>query len=309
MIPELEAREGWEKLVNALPEPDTLYGDEPLLGYVSIMANELCPVFTDYGLYNPDWGVDLFAGRYLNGDIDTTTSEEKYEDAIELLATLEGFEIDKDKFWYLILFLKDFVDQAEILGQESMTINEKLVSLKDALLDEKAKVNIEAKGKVDYNDALILQFLSYAIDKTLPEINQSDFYNRLKEYATGETPKISIVGNDIFHIIPKTEKKPIAMVYKQYLFNKYMMIFLNRFKQGKKRYTKINGIPTGISYDKTLLISRILYVIDYTSKENDHRFYEEWDDDGENKLNTLKNILRRYQDLDLKVDHGLYTFF
>ena len=87
------------------------------------------------------------------------------------------------------------------------------------------------------------------------------------------------------------------------------MVFLEGYKQGKKKSIKINGIPMGISYDKTLLISRILYVIGYTSKADDTRFYEEWDDEQENKLNTLKNILRRYQNLDLQTSHGLYTLY
>ena len=31
MIPELPKLEGWERLIDALPEPDTLYYEDPLL--------------------------------------------------------------------------------------------------------------------------------------------------------------------------------------------------------------------------------------------------------------------------------------
>ena len=285
MIPELPKIERWEEL-NGLLSADVIYDREPLLGYVLEMVNILCPYFPESGMANPDAGVDVFAYTYLNGNIDTSFKA-KYENAIELLATLDGFGIDRDKFWYLILFIKDFVDSTRIYGLESLTIKEKLKKLKDDLLDENAKVSIEAKGKIDYNDPLLFSFLSKAIEKALPDIEDSIGYN----------------------IIPDDDNKPIAMVYKQYLFHKYMMVFLEGYKQGKKKSIKINGIPMGISYDKTLLISRILYVIGYTSKADDTRFYEEWDDEQENKLNTLKNILRRYQNLDLQTSHGLYTLY
>ena len=303
MIPELPKLEGWERLIDSLPEPDTLYYEEPLLSYVRQMASRLCPVLDiETGLYNPDWGADVFASRYLSGKIDTSFKE-KYEESRDLLETLRGFGIDKDKFWYLILFIKDFVDVAKLCDEANLTARQKLCRLKEALLSKESKLNIEAKGKVDYNDQLVLQFLSYAIEKALPELNDLAFYNKLVEYTTGKAPKISVMEH-MFDIVPQPENKPLKITQKQYLFHKFMMSFLKDYKKGS---LKVYDKNITIYYDKTLLISRVIYVIGYTDKPNDTRFYDLWNESCTKQNNALKNNLRRCE--DIQTDHSIYTFF
>jgi hypothetical protein len=69
---------------------------------------------------------------------------------------------------------------------------------------------------------------------------------------------------------------------------------------------KINGHQVGISYDKMLLISRALYIIGYTKIPDDRRFYDEYNEEGTKKNETLKNILRRYKEVTIKTSNIHY---
>lgn len=86
----------------------------------------------------PSAAPDVFAYRYFNGKIDTSFKE-IYEQADELLATLEGFGIDKDAFWYFILYIKDFVDGTINGAALSNTPKEDLAEIRDAFKDIPAK--------------------------------------------------------------------------------------------------------------------------------------------------------------------------
>ena len=88
---------------------------------------------------------DVFAFRYLEGKIDVSFME-RYEASVELLATLEGYGIDKDAFWYLLCFVKDYVD-GQIYGAPlANTAGENLKEIIDRLLLPDAKIEIKVPG-------------------------------------------------------------------------------------------------------------------------------------------------------------------
>ena len=313
MIPELPRLEGWERLVAdengyfPLPDVNTIYYDEPLLKYVHSMAAKLIPGINPFTMVDSDSIVDCFVGRYFSGVIDISFQEE-YENSIDLLETLKGYGIDIDAFWYLIVFLKDYIDDAMRVTDDMRTTREKLKILAKALLDEESSIRIEAKGKIDYDERLLYQFLSYAIHHTLPEMDKEGFYDKIHQYATGE-PSVLKYYNP-FDFVPQ-KMKPLVLTHKQCLMHQYLTLFLKDFKRGTKTSFKLWGEIGGrgryydaqIHYDKTLLVSRVLYIIGYTATPKDKKFYESTK--GKNGNGPLKNILTgKDKYLGLAIVHG-----
>ena len=313
MIPELPRLEGWERLVAdengcfPLPDVNTIYHDEPLLKYVRQMAAKLIPGINPFSMVDYMSIVDCFVGRYFSGEIDISFQDE-YEHSIDLLETLKGYGIDTDAFWYLILFLKDYIDDAMRITEDMLTMREKLIKLEHALLDEDSGVKIEAKGKIDYDEELLYQFLSYAIHHTLPEMDNDDFYDKFHLYATGKPSGLKYVNP--FDFQPQ-KQKPLVLIHKQCLMHQYLTTFLKDFKRGTKTSFKLwyelggrgRYIDQQIHYDKTLLVSRVLYIIGYTATPKDEKFYESTK--GKNGNGPLKNILTgKDKYLGLPIVHG-----
>lgn len=309
MIPELPRLDGWERLVAdengyfPLPDVNTIYHDEPLLKYVHRMAATLIPGMNPHTMVDSTSIVDCFVGRYFSEVLDTSFQNE-YEENIDLLETLKGYGIDTDAFWYLILFLKDYLDDA--MRDDRCSTREKLKNLAKALLDDESSIKIEAKGKIDYDEKLLYQFLSYAIHRTLPEMDKEEFYDKFHQYATGKASKLKHVNP--FDLLPQ-KQKPLVLIHKQCLMHQYLTTFLKDFKKGNKTSFKLwweahsKYQYVQIFYDKTLLVSRVLYIIGYTATPKDMKFNEPTK--GKNGNGPLKNILTgKDKYLGLPIVHG-----
>ena len=294
-----------------------VYGAEPLLKYVVPLADKIDPGFIPpddiypegvYGL--PSTCPDVFAFRYLEGNIDVSFME-RYEESEELLATLEGYGIDKDAFWYLLCFVKDYVD-GQIYGAPlANTAGQNLKEIIDCLLLPGAKIEIKVPGhRYEYDGRLEMRTIAFAIDQLMPYIEkESNLAKLVNEFRKEEDEnRITAVGVHFYNICGyvKEDKYRKNMIYRQYLFHKYMSMFLEGYQKGTKQVVRINGKQVGISYDKMLLISRALYIVGYT-KNDDRSYYEEWNDDGEKKNDKLKNALRRYKDLEIRTINGFYS--
>lgn len=294
-----------------------VYGAEPLLKYVVPLADKIDPGFIPpddiypegvYGL--PSTCPDVFAFRYLEGNIDVSFME-RYEESEELLATLEGYGIDKDAFWYLLCFVKDYVD-GQICGTPlANTAGQNLKEIIDCLLLPGAKIEIKVPGhRYEYDGRLEMRTIAFAINELMPYIEkESNLAKLVNEFRKEEDEnRITAVGVHFYNICGyvKEDKYRKNMIYRQYLFHKYMSMFLEGYQKGTKQVVRINGKQVGISYDKMLLISRALYIVGYT-KNDDRSYYEEWNDDGEKKNDKLKNALRRYKDLEIRTINGFYS--
>lgn len=294
-----------------------VYGAEPLLKYVVPLADKIDPGFIPpddiypegvYGL--PSTCPDVFAFRYLEGNIDVSFME-RYEESEELLATLEGYGIDKDAFWYLLCFVKDYVD-GQIYGTPlANTAGQNLKEIIDCLLLPGAKIEIKVPGhRYEYDGRLEMRTIAFAINELMPYIEkESNLAKLVNEFRKEEDEnRITAVGVHFYNICGyvNEDKYRKNMIYRQYLFHKYMSMFLEGYQKGTKQVVRINGKQVGISYDKMLLISRALYIVGYT-KNDDRSYYEEWNDDGEKKNDKLKNALRRYKDLEIRTINGFYS--
>ena len=336
MIPTIEKKSELYKRPNLLecgyaPELGVqLYGKEPLFKYLVPVADEIAPNFMppDFdseGIYGlPSGCPDVFAYRLLEGKIDTSFIE-KYEQAEELLASLDGFGIDKDAFWYLILFLKDYIDGKVNGCAYNNSAKEDLEEIRDAfkMLDIRelrnnksaskksqgdCKITLRVDGhNYEYDNPITLKTLAFCIDQMLPHMEEHTGFDNAVAHFGYEDDEMKYFMNDQNLVsFSSSTKYAENYIYRQFLFHKYLSNFLKQFDKGNKLVARINGHQVGISYDKMLLVSRALYIIGYTKIPDDRRFYDEYNEEGTKKNDTLKNILRRYKEVNIKTENAHY---
>ena len=230
---------------------------------------------------------DTFVYRYTEGFIDASRVN-KYLASEEVIDTVKAFGLDVDKFWYLCLFIKDVVDGYTVNAiKKNPTPREELKNLVAELdkLEPEIKynriLNVKGTGEltlkvgkhpVKITNGRTLTIINYAISKLLEAEN-----NKLLDSAS----------------IDINQKKDLKPVYQIYLFNKYLSWFIKPLVADKASLA---------SKDKSLLISRMIFILGISDDEN---YFEEYNDKGD-KLNFLKNNLRRYQDVEIPTLNSYY---
>lgn len=271
-----------------IPElPDTLrnitnddFRTEPLLKYVVSVVEKLCPyvgwISFDKPFYDQG-GTIIFLRRYFDGSIDTSFKD-AYINNKELQDTLGVFGIDVSAFWYLILFLKDYVDDESSGHIFKDSPYSKLMNLARKMYEmgfqtspfdgeywgakNKGKLQFRLGSKhwetIDDDKSLYAIFSAICnflrnnkrryekalIDGEWEETNAFE-YNPTTDYLYNSNG-----GNE-------TEKITIPDTYKISYFTTYMREFLKPFTTTNKDWH--------ISNDKWLLISRVIYTIGYSS--------------------------------------------
>ena len=263
------------------------YYDEPLLEYVVDFANKVFPTYDREGFYESNMP-DLFGIRYVKGMVKPIGFDKYLDDKLEIQYTLDAFGLDSNKFWYLCLFLKDYVKgQTTNAIKTNPTHREELSNL----LDELNKMNIKIKydrilsaekggelsfkveggKKVVITDKTTLIYINAAITTFMEK------YNNILDKSTLD--------------INATTSLPL--IYQIYLFNKYLSIFLKPLVAKK---------GTIASKDKSFLISKMIYVL---SISDNIKFITEYKDNGD-KLNHLKNLLSRYKNIKIRTLNSIY---
>lgn len=279
---------------------DYLAYNDPLLDYLIDVANHFWLSYdpgviyvdengkTVYGGFTESLVPEQFANKFFVGNINTDR-EQKYLASTEVLDTLEAFGLDIDKFWYLCLAIKDFVE-----GQTDNAIKSKKNPRQElkALEDELNKLEPEFKDgsiKCKGSGVLTLKVGKHPIKVTNPTtltlINMA-IHNCLEEYKDNND-LFDAVGLDVEDIVTL---KPI---YKIVLFNKYLSWFLKDKVADKAKYA---------SKDKSLLVSRMIFILGISDDES---FFEEYREDG-SKLNYLKNYIKKYKNVEISTIQSRY---
>lgn len=273
---------------------------EPLLEYADEVANHF------WGDYDPakyvlEDGTEVegqhlpsivphdFACRYLDGRIDTR-KEKIYMESKEVQETIKAFGLDSAKFWYLCLMVKDYVDsRTNNAIKQNPTHREELLRLIEELdkLHPKFEnhtiscvgtgelyVKIGKDKKFTITDGVTLSLINAAVSFLLG--NSKEYTNLLDSSS-----------------LNFNERESLPRVYQIYLFNYYLAWFLKSKKA-------IKGFHA--SKDKSLLISRMTYILGITF---DDRFYEEYSETGE-RNNFLKRYLSKYKKIDINTISNIY---
>lgn len=264
--------------------------NEPLLEYVIKVANHFIPdVEPIEKVLMDSVAPDTFVSRYTEGFIDTGRLD-KYLASEEVIDTVKAFGLDVDKFWYLCLFIKDVAEGYTVDAvKKNPTHREELKNLVAELdkLEPEIKSNrfVSVKGTgelilkvgkhpIKITDGRTLTLINYAVTKLLDELADN---NELLDSAS----------------IDFNQKKDLKPVYQIYLFNKYLSWFMKPLVADKASLA---------SKDKNLLISRMIFILGISDDES---YFEEYNDKGD-KLNFLKNNLRRYQEVEIPTHNSYY---
>ena len=211
--------------------------------------------------------------------------KERYLNNKELQNTIKAFGLDVSKFWYLLLFVYDYVED---IGNNSPTFGKStLQDFNDFAnkLSEATSITLKKDNRksyaIDREDTIrIVQSAIQYYIKTYNEI-----INRNCSIEEKQRMLIEIGGSvSNVHSCDLEKKSTLDISYKKW---KFAEIFLHFLKDKKATIPK-NSVYN-VSKDKMLFISRLIYVVGYDTK----RYYEPYDKEG-NPNRMLSNLLRRY---------------
>nr|UWD65003.1 MAG: hypothetical protein [Bacteriophage sp.] len=314
------------------------YFDEPLLEYVGIVADEYWPHYEvayldDKGsarildtisdgadmknivnLRTDSYIPNIFGRRYVDGKIDTA-GKDKYLDNLDesvkekeklklhILDTLNAFELerkalngdiiketlDASKFWYLCLCIKDYVMGQTVNALKSLPTPREVMT---NLVEEMDKMNPTIMRAISRIDADKGGELTFKLEGEKHKITITDKQTlTLINIAIGEMLElhkdryISMLDSNLSEV-------ELPYIYRLYLFNKYLSYFLKQCRAKK-------GVCA--SKDKSFLISKMIYVLGIS---DDKRFITEYK--NRYKLDHLKNLLKRYKDVDVLTHPSYY---
>lgn len=222
------------------------------------------------------FGIDTTIQYYRN-NVDTSRKQ-KYLDTTEVQDTLKAFHLDSEKFWHLCLFLKDLAE-GYANGINATTPREEISQLINLLneivpeRDEKFMLSLKVgKKSVKIDNRATLMFISYALSNNIQKctlLDDADFCSQVKLH-----------------------KAPIYIVA---LFNMFLKDFLKDRVADKTIYA---------SKDKSLLISRMIFILGISDDES---FFDEYKEDG-SKLNYLKNYVKKYKSIEVPTYNSHYFF-
>lgn len=295
------------------------YLDEPLLEYVWIVANEFKPDCDGDGTY-PSIAPVIFANRYIESKL---TDEEKYDRYLEIrpehnleyakdyyakftelntsfkdsffskeevLQTLEAFNIDLNKFWYLLLFVNDLVEDCctNAPGREVSEID-KIDEMVKGVLDA-TEIITKTNGRQNYQtqDSFTIDVLKASVQHFMTTYNEilgtsgnaEECRARLEQIGLSRSfqSRVAIIYDD---------KVTLDKSHKTRMFALLLNYFLKE-KNANREFTKKSAVK--ISTDKLLLISRLAHIVGIQGEEYYERYTENGDDNRK-----LSNLLSRYR--------------
>lgn len=219
-----------------------------------------------------------------------TSRKQKYLDSEEVQDTLRAFHLDAEKFWYLCLFIKDVVE-GYADGIDAVSPREEISQLV-ALLN-KVKSDFKRDGTYSLKSNAML---SLKVDKKTVKIENPLTLGIIKAILYKFLQTDNKLLDDSSFNMTKIHKAPI---YKIALFNMLLKWFLKDKVADKAIYAS-NG--NKISKDKSLLISRMIFILGISDDES---FFDEYKEDG-SKLDYLKNYIKKYKNIEVPTYNSRY---
>ena len=263
--------------------------------YVYDYAYDNFPSVDYDGMYIDFSKAFIFINRYNNNQIQIGIKYEDYLKDEELQETIDAFGLDKEKFWYLILFILDYstcfsynkvpdvLSPKNQLEKLSNKIDNNIDSLNETHLkvtfDKPIKLVLDIKGKRKFviDDPTTLYVISKLCMNLVNNTSEDSFLNfgTIPIFNEDGTPNIETVSNSV-HIA---------------YFAKMFITFFDKNPQfkGIKKKGK-NGL-----LNKQLLISKLVYI----TKLSRSKSFLTSDE-------TLKGFLKQYKDLRISNPNMIY---
>lgn len=286
--------------------------DEPLLEYVWEVANQFLPAYEDVS-FAPAIFANRYAERNLSVEERYERSKETFKGTLEeykkreyrtlddsfkekfltnedLQNTIEAYKLDVSKFWYLLLFVYDFIED---IGKNAPALNKSVLedfSYFHANLLKATSITLKKNNKKSYVteredtiriiQAALQHFINTYSDIIHSEQDRETMIKQLKDIGLE-----GFIRNDLSSKISFTDKFCLDISYKKWKFTDMFLFFIER-----RKATTIPNKKVKVSKDKMMLVSRLIYTVGYDGK----RYNEEYDSEG-NKNRMLSNLLRRYK--------------
>ena len=281
--------------------------NEPLLEYVREVANHFLPDYeeADTGMIPVESSAPaIFANRYAERNLSV---EERYERTQEMRTfkgtleeykkreyrklddsfkekflnnknlqhTIEAFDFDVSKFWYLLLFVYDFIED---IGTDAPIVEKPLLEDFASFLTNLCGASSITLKQGDKN-------IYYTEREDLIDIIQRAVYHFGETYSKivngGQDPKTKIkqlqelglkgfIDNSLLSQINFNGKYTLDYSHKRWKFAEMFLYFLEGKKADKKRISDRN---VRISTEKNLFVSRLLYTTGYVSEVYGREFF------------------------------------
>ena len=253
-----------------------------LLEYVIRVANELAPdiVLDENGTpYKVESQAPLiFKRRYNNGKLNVYFHYEDYikassnnnESIIDIISALE---IDPEKFWYLLLFISDYVSGSTLNTlQCNATPKQEIEQLIDFIEQNEKSVN-------SFNGVIPKQEMKLTLHIKGRTLNISN-PNTLSAIANFCKQALSVVEKDSLLNIGTTTESDLADTKQIGLFSEMFRCFFNLYPQ----FTAKRKTGNSTTNSTLRLISKLAYLTKLTTNAD-------YDSDDEN----LKGIIKLYR--------------
>lgn len=226
--------------------------------------------------------------------------KEKFLTNEDLQNTIEAFGLDVSKFWYLLLFVYDYIEDigknAPTLGKTVLEdINDLTTKLSEATSITLKKDNRKSYATESENTINFINAASQYYVKTYNSIINADI---AREEKLQQLKDIGLDGFINGYTSFDLKGSYLDTSYQKWKFAEMFQFFLEDKKADK---SKVLDKRAKVSTDKWMFISRLIYTVGYDGK----RYNEEYDEDG-NKNRMLSNLLRRYSKEEFPTVIGHY---
>lgn len=220
----------------------------PLYDYVFEIANRMYPTW-DTDINGEQYQTDSFRGwdfvhQLEDRRLEFSITKERYLENAPIIRSLRAIGLDTEKFWMAMLFVYDVVrERTENVQQVPTSVFEEFRAFAK-YLQENPDAKVRAWQGREHGVTLESYLAKRALGKLLAD-NVAELYANLSNVRS--------FGMDGFSVNLKS-------CYKITLAIKCFLPLLEQFKEEDSRSTN----PSKVSYNRMLLISRIVYFFGYT---------------------------------------------
>lgn len=250
----------------------------------------------EFGKINLSEALDAFVNDYEKGGIDFPFKYESYTSNNDIIDTIEAYGLDVEQFWYAIVAIYwltqkrcvNVVKPEGTTGEQMRKLGEYLQGI------DRFTITAEGKKRLVIDDAWVIKSIRQFLDNQFAE-------NELR-FNDGYSININKQGNHL-------ESSSVQMWFSA---ERYIKLFENldlptiRARDSEMKYYKRmdageriakGGGNKMVSYNKMLLISRLMYFTRLTRNENFLGFDE-----------SLKGIIKQYKNLKINTYNPKYWF-
>ena len=218
--------------------------------------------------------------RYCTGAIDYPFTKERFLKNDDIIATLEGFGLDVEKFWLAVVFIFDWTKSK---FQDCLSVKTPLDSLQEICEyignGDKLAISFRMKGRKGKE-----------ADLSVKRIIVKSLHDALERERAANPNYVVVLDSDRF-----TTSYDNILCYQMCFATERFKDLFASLRLPSKVKTRADSSQREVSYNKLLLISRLLYLMRLASNEN-FKYSDE----------SLKGILKSYKGKIPKTYSAIY---